>query len=146
LYLKMPLIAIGEQCRFYRPDAAEILGKFHETDEGGFMAQRVQVLLVDDIDGGDAAETVSFALDGVSYEIDLSQNNASKFRDDLAAWTGHARRSGGRKLPGRRKAEGKAPREDLSAVRAWGRQNGFTVSDRGRVPADLQAAFDKANG
>lgn len=109
------------------------------------MAQRVQVLLVDDIDGGDAAETVSFALDGVSYEIDLSQGNASKLRDELASWTGHARRSGGRKLSRPRRGEAKSPREDLSSVRDWGRKNGFTVSDRGRVPADLQAAFDKAN-
>jgi hypothetical protein len=60
------------------------------------MAQRVQVLLVDDIDGGNAAETVSFALDGVSYEIDLSEANAQKLRDDLASWVGHARRAGGR--------------------------------------------------
>lgn len=109
------------------------------------MAQRVQVLLVDDVDGGDAAETVSFALDGVSYEIDLSERNASKLRDALASWTGHARRSGGRRLS-RRRTDGKSSREDLPAVREWGRKNGFTVSDRGRVPADLQAAFDKANG
>lgn len=108
------------------------------------MAQRVQVMLVDDIDGGDAEETVSFAVDGVSYEIDLSERNAGRFRDELARWTGHARRAGGRKL-GRRK-EGKSTREDLAAVRDWGRKNGFTVSDRGRVPADLQAAYDKANG
>jgi hypothetical protein len=108
------------------------------------MAQRVQVLLVDDLDGGDAAETVSFALDGVSYEIDLSQTNASKLRNELASWTGHARRSGGRKFS-RRRSDGKSSREDLAAVRAWGRNNGFTVSDRGRVPADLQAAYDKAN-
>ena len=68
------------------------------------MAQRVQVLLVDDIDGGDASETVSFALDGVTYEIDLSESNAAKFRDDLASWIGHARRSGGRRATGTRRA------------------------------------------
>ena len=61
------------------------------------MAQRVQVLLVDDIDGSAAAETVSFSLDGVSYEIDLTAAHAKKLRDDLASWVGHARRSGGRK-------------------------------------------------
>ena len=61
------------------------------------MAQQVQVLLVDDIDGGKAAETVSFSLDGVSYEIDLSAKNAAKLRDALSTWVGHARRSGGRR-------------------------------------------------
>ena len=60
------------------------------------MAQQVQVLLVDDIDGGKAVETVSFALDGVSYEIDLSAKNAAKLRDALSTWVGSARRSGGR--------------------------------------------------
>ena len=57
------------------------------------MAQRIQVILEDDIDGGAAAETVTFALDGVTYEIDLSEDNARKLRDDLATWVGHARRS-----------------------------------------------------
>jgi len=109
------------------------------------VAQRVKVLLVDDIDGEDAVETVSFALDGVSYEIDLSDGNARKLRDQMASWTGHARRSGGRKSS-RRRPEGRSSREDLSAVRDWGRKNGFTVSDRGRVPAELQAAYDKAKG
>ena len=65
------------------------------------MAQRVQVLLVDDIDNTDADETVTFALDGVSYEIDLNNANAAKLRDALAPWVGHARRSGGRKSTGR---------------------------------------------
>ena len=58
------------------------------------MAQRVEVKLIDDLDGGDAAETVSFSLDGISYEIDLSDKHAKKLRDEFAAWTGHARRSG----------------------------------------------------
>src|SRR3954451_10769401 len=60
------------------------------------MAQKVQVILVDDVDGGEAAETVSFALDGVSYEIDVSEENASALREALAPWVGHARRVGGR--------------------------------------------------
>lgn len=110
------------------------------------MAQRVQVLLVDDIDGVDAAETVLFGLDGVAYEIDLSSGNATALRDDLAKWVGHARRSGGRKSTGRRRSTGASPRRsDLSKVREWGRDNGFTVSGRGRVSAELQAAYDKAN-
>jgi len=61
------------------------------------MAKRVQVMLVDDIDGTDAVETVSFSLDGVSYEIDLTAANAKKLRHDFETWKDHARRSGGRK-------------------------------------------------
>jgi hypothetical protein len=110
------------------------------------MAQHVQVVLVDDIDGGDAAETVSFALDGVSYEIDLSDKNAARLRDTLATWVGHARRAGGRSAGGRRgrprSANGAG---DLAAMREWGRKNGFKVSDRGRISAELQAAYRQAN-
>ena len=108
------------------------------------MAQRVQVLLVDDIDGAAAAETVSFSLDGVAYEIDLTAAHAKKLRDDFASWVGHARRSGGRKNS--RKAAAGGRRGDLSAVREWARNNGHKVSDRGRISADVLAAYDKANG
>jgi hypothetical protein len=109
------------------------------------MAQKVQVLLVDDINGSEAAETVSFSLDGVSYEIDLTVANAKKLRDDLSAWVGHSRRSGGRKSS-RRATTGGARRGDLGAVREWARNNGHKVSDRGRISADILAAYDKANG
>lgn len=110
------------------------------------MAQRVEVILVDDKDGGSATETVTFALDGVSYEIDLSEKNAKSLRDDFAKWTGYARRAGsaaGRRSPGRR--GGASRRTDLAAVREWARANGHTVSDRGRISADIQAAYDKAH-
>ncbi|MEO6145188.1 MAG: Lsr2 family protein [Dermatophilaceae bacterium] len=109
------------------------------------MAQKVQVLLVDDINGAEAAESVSFSLDGVSYEIDLTVANAKKLRDDLATWVGHARRSGGRKSSRRATTTG-LRRGDLSAVREWARNNGHKVSDRGRISADILAAYDKANG
>lgn len=109
------------------------------------MAQKIQVLLVDDIDGGEAAETVTFGLDGVTYEIDLSAANAAKLRDDLATWTGHGRRTGGRRATGRA-AAATSSRQDLNEVREWGRANGFKVSDRGRVSGELQDAYDKAKG
>jgi hypothetical protein len=106
------------------------------------MAQHVQVVLVDDLDGGKAAETVSFALDGVSYEIDLSAKNAAKLRDALASWVGHSRRAGGRRGGGRARAA-RGSGGDLGAMRDWGRKNGFKVSDRGRISAELQAAYRK---
>ncbi|ADU47173.1 histone-like nucleoid-structuring protein Lsr2 [Intrasporangium calvum] len=110
------------------------------------MAQRVEVVLIDDVDGGPADETVSFAIDGVSYEIDLSDKNAARLRDELASWTGHARRSGGSR-GGRRRgsAGGGAKRNDLASVREWARANGHQVSDRGRISAEIQAAYDKAH-
>ena len=107
------------------------------------MAQQVQVLLVDDIDGGKAAETVSFALDGVQYEIDLSTKNAAKLRDALSSWVGNARRAGGRRAGGRARSA-RTSSGDLGAMREWGRKNGFQVSDRGRISAELQAAYKKA--
>lgn len=105
------------------------------------MAQRVQVMLIDDIDDSVAAETVSFALDGVSYEIDLSSENAGNLRGDLARWIGHARRTGGRKAT----AVKSASRADLAKVREWARANGHVVSDRGRISATVQEAYDRAN-
>lgn len=109
------------------------------------MAQRVEVILVDDIDGGDADETVTFALDGVSYEIDLSEANARQFRDDLAKWTGHARRSGGSRRQGGGGRRSASRRNDLGAVREWARANGYKVSDRGRISAEVQEAYNKAH-
>jgi len=107
------------------------------------MAQRVQILLEDDLDGSEATETVNFALDGKAYEIDLSAANSAQLRDDLAKWIGHARPVRGRqRVAPSRPAAG---RTDLNKVREWGRKNGFKVSDRGRVSAEVQEAYARAN-
>lgn len=107
------------------------------------MAQRVQILLEDDLDGSEASETVNFSLDGKAYEIDLSAKNSAQLRDDFAKWTGHARavRGRARVAPGR----SGTGRTDLNKVREWGRKNGFKVSDRGRVSAEVQEAYARAN-
>jgi Lsr2 len=107
------------------------------------MAQKVQVILVDDIDGGTAEETVSFALDGVRYELDLSRKNAGKLRDSLAPYVGSARRVTGRRGRGRGRAGGRGT--DTSAIRQWARDQGLKVSDRGRVPADILDKYDAAH-
>jgi hypothetical protein len=112
------------------------------------MAQKVQVILVDDVDGGEADETVSFALDGVSYEIDVSSTNAESIREALAPWVEHARRVGGRSGGRGRsgvKSRPAAERTDLSDVRAWARENGYQVSDRGRVSSEVRAAYEAAH-
>ncbi|MCU1536347.1 MAG: hypothetical protein JWP82_698 [Humibacillus sp.] len=112
------------------------------------MAQRVEVTLIDDIDGKEAAETVSFSLDGVSYEIDLSDKHAAQIRNDLAKWTGHARRSGAGGRPSARRRSGGAGgsgRVDMTEVRDWARANGHQVSDRGRISTAVQTAYDEAH-
>lgn len=109
------------------------------------MAQRVQVMLIDDVDGSEGAETVTFALDGVTYEIDLSEKNAGKMRGDLASWVGHGRRVSGRSSasrPARKAAGGGA---DSSAVREWARSNGHEVSERGRISAAVMDAYNAAH-
>src|SRR5664279_4508596 len=114
------------------------------------VAQKVQVTLVDDLDGGAADETLTFALDGVSFEIDLSRSNEKKFRDSLSAYVGAARRVGGRGGArvgrprgrvgrARAAAAGHAP---TSEIRAWARSKGIKVNERGRIAADVLAKYD----
>jgi len=109
------------------------------------MAQKVQVILVDDIDGGAADETVSFSLDGVSYEIDLSTKNAGAFRDAFAQYVGTARKVGSRSgsRSGRRRSTGGDNR--TAQIREWARANGQKVNDRGRISATVVEAYDKAH-
>ena len=114
------------------------------------MAQKVLVSLVDDLDGSEADETVEFGLDGINYQIDLSNDNAEELRDALAQYVEHARRAGGRKRVGRPAAKPAASsasvdREQNQAIRAWARKNGFQVSDRGRIPSEVVEAYHKKN-
>ena len=115
------------------------------------MAQRVNVILVDDLDGSDAAETVSFGLDGVDYEIDLSETHASDLREALALYVGHGRRTGGRRRRGQAAAgsgpTAKAATDGPTAaeIRTWARENGWDVPERGRVSADVRSAYAAAH-
>lgn len=119
------------------------------------MAQIQTVRLVDDLSGSEAEETVSFALDGKQFEIDLSTGNASSLRDKLAPFVSAARSSASSPGAGRRAARAARSargsnnntpvRQHNQAVRAWARQNGYTVSGRGRIPAEVVAAYEGAN-
>ncbi len=109
------------------------------------MAQRVHIVLEDDLDGSDAEETVTFGLDGVSYEIDLSVDNAAALRDALAPYVGSARRVSGRTSPRRTSSRGRTSGPTPAEVRDWARAEGREVSDRGRVPAEVRAAYDAAH-
>lgn len=118
------------------------------------MAQQTYVQLVDDLDGTEIVdgegETVAFGLDGVQYEIDLTEDNAAQLRADLDAYI-----KAGRRVSGRRSSRGpsassprrgaRTDREQLQAMRQWGRANGYNVSDRGRVSQELQDAYHAAH-
>lgn len=108
------------------------------------MAQKVNIVLVDDIDGSDAEETVSFGLDGTSYEIDLNTKNATALRDALSGYVGHARKVAST-TRGRKKAAASTNGPSAAELRDWARSNGFEVSDRGRVPAEVRDAFEAAH-
>ena len=108
----------GKPLLMYFPASRRCPGFRPKTPEGKTMAKKVQVLLVDDIDKSSPAdETVSFSLDGVSYEIDLTSDNAAKLRDDLAVWIGHAERTGGRRSSGRTASKGSGRKADLGQGR-----------------------------
>ncbi|WP_298461220.1 Lsr2 family protein [uncultured Cellulomonas sp.] len=111
------------------------------------MAQRTQVLLVDDVDGVEADETITFGLDGVAYEIDLTADNATQLRESFARWVQHGRKQGrAQSSPGRSRSTGRTrgtgtSSGDSAAVRQWAQENGFTVSERGRIPSKVLEAY-----
>lgn len=109
------------------------------------MAQSVKVILIDDLDGTEADQTVEFALDGVSYEIDLHDQHATQLRADLAKWVKDARRIGGRRRTRPDRGGAHAGRSDLDQIRHWGRENGYQVSDRGRIARTVIEAYDAAH-
>ena len=106
------------------------------------MAQKIAVELQDNLDGGPAGETVRFGVDGAEYEIDLSTKNANAFRRQLARFIEHARRGG--RGPRRRPGRTVSSRERSSDIRAWAKDQGITVSDRGRIPASVAEQYDAA--
>jgi hypothetical protein len=112
------------------------------------MAKQTIVTLIDDLDGGVAEEQVEFAVDGKTYEIDLSATNSKKLREALAPFVAAARRAGG----GGRRRSGAAPaprptvdREQNQAIREWAQQQGMKISERGRIPANVLEAYHKSH-
>jgi hypothetical protein len=104
--------------------------------------------MLDDLDGTEATQTVPFSLDGILYEIDLSDDNAAHLRDELAKYVAAGQRTGGRKL---RLATGQsaaapvaATREKNQQIRGWAQENGYEISERGRISADVVQAYEAA--
>jgi hypothetical protein len=135
----------------FRAVSAQSVFPESQSERKCIVAQQVTVRLVDDIDGSEAADTVSFAIDGREYELDLSEKNAAKLRDALSPFVASARRGGGKRKTtsgggpkrSQRPAEG---RETTAAIREWARQHGHTVADRGRIPASVLEAYEKRAG
>lgn len=99
------------------------------------MARKTRVILTDDIDHSEATDSVSFGLDGVSYEIDLNDEHARQLRDQIAAWSGKGRRVGGR-----RTQKPRSPKE-TAAIRHWAQENGYEIGDRGRISQAIRDAY-----
>jgi len=110
------------------------------------VAKQTTVTLVDDLDGSEAGEQVEFAMDGRSYEIDLSAANSARLREALAPFISAARRAGGR----RRSSGSSAParpstdREQNQAIREWAQQQGMKISERGRIPSTVLTAYHQS--
>lgn len=118
----------------------------------GTVARREVVILEDDLDGGKADETVKFALDGVQYEIDLSEKNATKLRTAFADYVGHGRRVGrggvvvGGRAAARARGGAASDREQNKAIREWAKRKGKTISDRGRIPQEIVDEYHEDAG
>jgi len=110
------------------------------------MAQRIQTLFIDDIDGGEADGTVRFGLDGTDYEIDLNAAHTEELRKVLANYATHARKVAGTARRSGPRGGHRPSAIDTVAVRAWARENGIGIKDRGRVPADIVAKYQAATG
>lgn len=106
------------------------------------MATKTIVSILDDIDGTDGAETVSFSYDGKSYEIDLADKTKAALEKALEPYIKAARSTGTRRPTGGATQSDKA---ELDALRAWAKENGLKVSDRGRVSAEIREAYKAAN-
>jgi len=111
------------------------------------VAQKIQTLFIDDLDGSTAEGTVRFGLDGTEYEIDLNAEHAKELRDVLARYVDAARRAGGGgRKPARGSRRAAAGGLNTTEVREWARAQGIEVKDRGRVPAGLMVKFRSATG
>jgi hypothetical protein len=119
------------------------------------VAQRVITTLIDDLDGSDASVTVSFALDGSEYEIDLNDEHAAQMRDTFAHYMGAARKANGQPAHRRTRgpatarptsSTGQAASGDKQQIREWARANGHQVSERGRLSAAVMQAYQAAHG
>jgi len=108
------------------------------------VAQKIQTLFIDDLDGGEAAGTVRFGLDGTEYEIDLSTAHTAELRATLDQYVAHARRAGAKR--GSQSTRRGNDAVDIHRVREWAREHGIDIKERGRIPADVVSKYKAAGG
>jgi hypothetical protein len=108
------------------------------------MAQKIQTLFIDDIDGGDAEGTVRFALDGTDYEIDLNNKHTDELHKALDKYIPHARKVGGTRRAPRGAGRRSTSAVDTHKVREWAKEQGIDIKDRGRVPANVVEQYRTA--
>lgn len=111
------------------------------------MVKKTEVVehLLDDVDGSVAAETVTFAIDGKTFEIDLSKKNAKALRAEIDAWAQHARKARPARRAARRRGAATTSGVDSAQVRAWANENGVAVPSRGRIPRDVLDQYAAAH-
>jgi hypothetical protein len=119
-------------------------GQKRETENG--MAQKVNVLLVDDIDGSDAVETIQFGLDGTHYEIDVNSDHGQQLREALELYVKKARKVTGSAARPTRVRRTAASDAENKKIRTWARERDLDVNERGRIPAGIVAQYEAANG
>jgi hypothetical protein len=114
------------------------------------MAKETVTRLLDDLDGGVAHETVTFGLDGVMYEIDLSSKNAKKLRSELAVYIDNGSRLPQRRGNGVVRTRSGGPRgagrDQNRAIREWAQAKGIEVAERGRIRRDIVEEFHRTAG
>lgn len=110
------------------------------------MARREVIILVDDVDGTEASETIRFAFEGREFELDLSEQNAAAMREAMTPWVSAARRIGGRQVGAGGRERARRDSAQTAAIRAWAAENGHQVSTHGRIPAAVERAFHEAGG
>ncbi len=111
------------------------------------MAQRTTVIVTDDLDGSEGADTVTFAFEGIEYQVDLSESNAKKLKKALDPYISAARKTGGRRSSSRRSpaSSNRSATSDTAAIREWARAHGHKVNDRGRIPKSVVEAYKAAS-
>ena len=126
-------------------------GRRNGAEGNGHVAKQTTVILVDDLDGSEAVEQVEFAVDGRSYEIDLSEANSAKLREALAPFVSAARRAGGRRpapvaaTPRPAPVRPAADRVQNQAIREWAVAQGMKISERGRIPSNVLSAYHSSH-
>ncbi len=108
--------------------------------------KKTQIVLVDDIDGTEAADTVYFSYEGVNYEIDLNEEHIQEFAESISKWIEAARRVGGRQAKRGKSGRGRgAGASKAGLIREWAQGQGIAVNERGRIPAEIVAAYEAAH-